>query len=107
MIVKNVLSMCFTDAHTTPKTCFLSCVYTPGSILCIYLLLASLKQFFIFIIIGTGAIWIASMLPICTLLDQVGRFSKLIFQLAGVFKALFAWRSKEVGIFFFLSVCTI
>lgn len=56
MIIKNVLGMCFTNVHTTPKTCFLSCVYTPGSILCIYRPLASLKQSLIFIIIGAGAI---------------------------------------------------
>lgn len=31
--------------------------------------------------VGTGAIWIASMLPIYTYLDQVGRLSKLISQL--------------------------
>lgn len=101
MIIKNVLSLCFIDAHSIPKTFFLSCVCTPGFILGIYLPLASLNSSFIFIIIGTGAISIASMLPICTLLDQVGRLTKLIFQLAGVFKALFAWRSKEVRIFFF------
>lgn len=56
----------------------------------VYLSVISLiKKNLIFIIIGTGAIWIASMLSICILLDQVGRLSKLMFQLAKVFKALF------------------
>lgn len=101
MIIKNVLSMSFTDAYTTPKAyLFLELyLYTPASILCIFLPLALLKKSFIFIF-GTGAIWIASMLPICTFLDRVGRLNKLLFQLAGVFKVLFSWRSKEVGFFF-------
>lgn len=55
--IKNVSNMCFTDTRTTLRKLlvFLSCVYTPGSLLCTYLPLASLKKNFIFIIIGTGA----------------------------------------------------
>lgn len=64
--IKNVSNMCFTDTRTTltKLLVFLSCVYTPGSLLSVYLsAIGFIKKNFIFIIIGTGAMWIASMLP--------------------------------------------
>lgn len=104
---KNAPNMCFPDHHTTLTKWLVFWAVSTLQVLflCIYLPLASLTKNVIFIIIGTGAIWMASKLRICTLWNQVGRLSKLILQRAGVLKALFAWRSEEVGMYFFFFKC--
>lgn len=91
--------MSFIDAHTTLKNyMFFWAVPTLQALFCVLPTMSFILKNLVFIIIGTGAIWIASMLPICTL-DQVGRLDKLILQLAGVFKCLPEEARRLEGIF--------